>query len=260
MNGIERLEIAKRLSNWYNWYCMQDGAEDWLGVNNKKYVSMVSLFGKNKLILERPLDVFKLFVLGLTWNSKKYGSRFEVGLSFFRKLDDSGILNQIYDNAEIGDMEIDEKFISSYRYLRNRWDNLYRLIRSSDFDPLKFIKDLKKDFSNRHLTTPFGVKIFLVLREMKSQEVLDVSDDFCCVPDQNVRKMMYATGLSDKKWKKWPTIVDMIGISKEVSFLFNNGEYKLYDMPLFWFYRKECAKLNSCTERCILYDVCAKRK
>ncbi|MBA7501626.1 hypothetical protein ES706_00199 [subsurface metagenome] len=50
MNETERMEIARKLSDWY---CKQNGTEPWLRIDNKKYVSMVSLFDKNFLSPEK---------------------------------------------------------------------------------------------------------------------------------------------------------------------------------------------------------------
>ena len=259
MDRAKRAVIARKLSDWYS---QQTGTEPWLKVKNKKYVSMVSLLGNNSLNLKESLDVFKLFTLALNWNSLKYG-RFHAGLNLFKKLDDAAILDSIFDRVEPMDLRInvDDKLICGYRHLRDKWDNIYpSLIGLTDSNIEKFILDLHKKFGKSEGTTPLAVKIFLILREMKAQRVLEITGDYCCVPDNNVREMMYLTGLSDRKWMKHPDIEEMIGISKEVSAFFDKDEYELYDMPLFWFYRTTCVKLPSCSARCAIHDLCLRRR
>jgi len=252
------------LENFSKWYCEQDGKESWLNIENGKYVSMVSLLGRNSLKLREEEDVFKLFTLALNWNSRKYG-RFNAGLDIFKKSDDDGLLSKIFhkEHRTWSDWEkqnnrtnICREVVRSYFYLRDNWENIYRsLIELDKAQNVKeFILNVYEMFKNGN-STPLKVKIFFILREMKSQRILEVDDDFCCIPDNNAREMMNITGLSDRKWSSNPDIQEMIRISKEISDLFNNEEYQLYDMPLFWFYRNR----HCCTLNCIIYDECEKK-
>ena len=252
MDEEKRKEIAVKLSGWY---CGQNGTEPWIKADNKKYVSMVSLLGKNSLDLKKEIDVFKLFTLALNWNSRKYG-RFDAGLALFKTLDDANILNSIfYEKLKRNNWKtnVANKIMDSYCCLRDEWENIYQKLRGpSNLDIESFILNLYGKFCDKQKTTPLKVKLFFVLREMKVQRVLEISDDFCCVPDQNVRKLMHITGLLSKKWKNNLSLREMIDTSKEISLLFNRGEYRLYDMPLFWFYRTQCF----CTPNCIIYGLC----
>jgi len=263
MDAEQRRKIALKLSGEYCKYCKQEWAESWFKVKDKKYISMVSLLGKNSLDLRKEDDVFKLFTLALNWNSRKYG-RFDRGLNLFKKLDDAGILNEIFlgklrwENWERKkqNTNVESKVVLSYFYLRERWNEVYQRLMGlgSSTSVENFIEELHEMFKGGE-TTPLKVKIFFILREMKSQEILEIDDRFCCVPDNNVRKIMYIIGLTDVKWSLSPNLEVMKEISEEISQLFNRDGYQLHDMPLFWFYMTQCF----CTSKCLIYNECTKK-
>ena len=207
MNEQNPKNIALKLSEWY---CEQDGTEPWLRVKDKKYVSMVSLLDKNSLDLKKESDVFKLFTLALNWNSRKYG-RFAGGLSLFKQLYNTGFIDKIYNGERkfsdwkkiVGKTNAADRIVRSYFYLREKWDEIYDdlmdLDNSEGENYIDKIYGMFREGYRKEKTTPLKLKIFFVLRELRSQGILNIDGKYCCIPDNNVCKMMQNIRLFDKE-------------------------------------------------------------
>lgn len=255
----EKSKIAEKLSDWY---CRQNLEKPWLEVEEKSYVPMVENFGENSLDLSKERDVFKLFALAIIWTSRKHG-RFEAGLRKFEELNKQGMLDNIF-NREIPRDKKQNSITQSISFLRKNWEEIYPSLMEldTDSDVEIYIHQIHNIFVNgfRRNETNISLKVknFLILREINSQNILDINDDYCCVPDNNVRNLLYFSGLWNRKSKRNPSVDFMIDVSKVVSKFFNGGDYRLFDMPLFWFYRKVCKK-EDCKD-CLVSTHCLRRK
>lgn len=97
------------------------------------------------------------------------------------------------------------------------------------------------------------VKVPLILRELKSHNKIDISGEYCCVPDTKVKQIMKIIGYDpNPEYDTGSIIHNSIIIHKYF------GLY--YDLPLFDFSDK-CSKTKGeeCDNRdCAIFDYCAK--
>lgn len=119
-------------------------------------------------------------------------------------------------------------------------------------DPRLTIEVNWKD--NRTVKKPIlRVKVPLILRELKCYKRVDVSGEYCCVPDTKVKQVMKTIGYKPRLDYSYSSVIHN---SKIIYKYFGLH----YDLPLFDFSEKcskekgkECNNVN-----CIIFDYCAK--
>ena len=130
-----------------------------------------------------------------------------------------------------------------------KWLNIDEILRGGmpQVNGMELIENLKglfliniNDKSRRML----NVKAFLVCRELRCQNVVDIDIKYCCVADSRVRKQLKTLG--------FPISYSYYKNSETLARYFK----KLYDLPVF-FFSEECEKRKKrgCKD-CILEDLC----
>ena len=133
--------------------------------------------------------------------------------------------------------------------LIRKWLNIDEILRgrTPQVDGRKLIKNLKDlfvitlDGKTRRM---IKIKTFLICRELRCQNVVNIDIKYCCVPDSRVKEQMktlgFHTSYSDYK------------NSETISHYFQ----ELYDLPLFFFHAEcEKQKKKKCKD-CIVKDFC----
>jgi len=121
------------------------------------------------------------------------------------------------------------------------------------FDNPRLMIEVKRK-NNKIVKTPIlRVKVPLILRELKCYNKIDISGEYCCVPDSKVKQMMKTIGYDPY-------------LDSDTSSVIHNSKiiYKYfglhYDLPLFDFSKKCSKKKNEeCHNKdCAIFDYCAK--
>ena len=115
-------------------------------------------------------------------------------------------------------------------------------------DGVKLIENLKSLFVTNlkgKTRSMLKVKTFLICRELRCQDVINIDTKYCCVPDSRVREQLKILG--------FPTSSSYYKNSETLAHYFK----KLYDLPIFYFY-EECKKnsMKGC-KNCIVNDFCS---
>lgn len=121
------------------------------------------------------------------------------------------------------------------------------------FDNPRLMVEVKGKNNNTIRKPVLRVKVPLILRELKCCNKIEISGEYCCVPDTKVKQMMKTIGYNPC-------------LDYDTSSVIHNSKiiYKYfgshYDLPLFDFSDK-CSKEKGkeCNNRnCAIYDYCAK--
>ena len=133
--------------------------------------------------------------------------------------------------------------------LIRKWLNMDEILREGtpQVDGRKLIENLKSlfvinlDGKTRRM---LNVKTFLICRELRCQNVINIDTKYCCVPDSRVREQLKILG--------FPTSYSYYKNSETLAHYFK----KLYDLPIFFFY-EECEerRKKGCKD-CIVNDFC----
>lgn len=92
------------------------------------------------------------------------------------------------------------------------------------------------------------VKTFLICRELRCQNVVDIDIKHCCVPDSKVREQLKTLG--------FPTSYSHYRNIETVAHYFK----KFHDLPVFFFYA-ECKKQRKAgCKDCMVKDFCRSRR
>jgi hypothetical protein len=137
---------------------------------------------------------------------------------------------------------------TNWNLIRN-WLNIDEILRGGtpQVDGRKLIESLKNlflinfDGKTRRM---LYVKTFLICRELRCQNVINIETKYCCVPDSRVTEQL--------KTLDFPTSYSYYKNSETLAQYFK----KLYDLPVFFFY-EECEKQRKkgC-KHCIVNDSC----
>jgi len=110
-----------------------------------------------------------------------------------------------------------------------------------------------KGRNNKIVKNPIlRVKVPLILRELKCYNKIEISGEYCCVPDTKVKQMMKTIGYG-------PCLDYDIGSVIHNSKIIYNYFGLHYDLLLFDFSDK-CSKMKGkeCNKDCVIFDYCAK--
>ena len=118
--------------------------------------------------------------------------------------------------------------------LIRKWLNVDEILRGGmpHVDGRKFIDGLKDLFVinfDGKARRMLNVKTFLICRELRCQNVINIDTKYCCVPDSRVREQLKILG--------FPTSYSYYKDSETLAYYFK----QLYDLPVFFFY-EECEK------------------
>lgn len=136
--------------------------------------------------------------------------------------------------------------------LKGNVPNLDRTI-FSKFDNLRLRIEVRRK-NNKIVKIPIlRVKVPLILRELKCQNKIEISGEYCCVPDTKVKQMMKIIGYSPSQEYDVSSIIH----NSKIIFKYFGLHY---DLPLFDFSDK-CSKKTEekCSNTdCPIFNYCAK--
>ncbi|PAV12482.1 hypothetical protein ASJ81_06255 [Methanosarcina spelaei] len=120
------------------------------------------------------------------------------------------------------------------------------------FDNPRLVIEVKRK-SNKIAKYPIlRVKVPLILRELKCQNRIDISGEYCCVPDTKVKQIMKTIGYNPSLDYDYSSVI----YNSKIIYKYFGLHY---DLPLFDFFDK-CSKMKNkkCNNKCVIFDYCAK--
>lgn len=120
------------------------------------------------------------------------------------------------------------------------------------FDNPRLMIEVKRK-NNKIAKSPIlRVKVPLILRELKCQNRIDISGEYCCVPDTKVKQMMKTIGYNPSLDCDYSSVI----YNSKIIYKYFGLHY---DLPLFDFF-DECSKMKNkeCNNKCVIFDYCAK--
>ena len=262
MQDTDQKDVQKNADELIKKFYSKSNELNYSNLNeNKKYAGWVSDFHlkyrkknkKNFLVLKKKNDLFLLFILAIAWSRSSIWENAPYLISyikFYKKdkikywINKTNIKNEI-ENKKRNSKEITklvygtkeprkeisfrEDIFCSINVLAKNWFEIIKRLKecSKESDYIKFMQYLHKINGLGCDNKGIFIKIPLILRELRCQNIFSIPGNICCVVDDRVKASCKEIGINIPT--RYNSINYLVKSSKKIYRYFGD----LYDIPLF---------------------------